>query len=183
MRALLIVDMQTGMFAEARTPTGVDLVVERLNAVADPIRASGGLVVFIQHCSRDDSSYATGQPGWELLPSLDRRPEDVVVEKTICDAFFETELESVLQARNIDELIIGGWATDYCVDTTVRAAVSRRYQVTVLSDGHTAADREHLDSRSIIEHHNRTWSGLLAPCGAVQVQRTDDVIRQIAVVA
>lgn len=181
MKALIIVDMQAGMFENGRSPLNVDVVVDRLNMVGAYVRAGGGLVVFIQHTGQPGSDYAPGQPGWELLPSLDRRPEDRVVSKTICDSFYDTELDSVLKSCGVEELIIGGWATDYCVDTTVRAAVSHEYQVTVIRDAHTAADRNHLDAASVIEHHNRTWNGLMAPRGGVQVLTTVHVLRALAV--
>ena len=181
MKALIVVDMQAGMFGSGRTPLNVETVVERLNAVGDAVRARGGLVVFIQHTGQPGSDYAPGQPGWELLPSLDRRPEDRVVSKTICDSFYDTELDSVLKSHGVEQLIIGGWATDYCVDTTVRAAVSHEYEVTVIGDAHTAADRDHLEAVSVIEHHNQTWNGLIAPRGVVRVLTTDEVLRLLAV--
>jgi nicotinamidase-related amidase len=56
---------------------------------------------------------------------------------------------------------VAGWATDFCVDATVRSAVSNDYDVVVASDGHTLNDRPHLDAPSVIRHHNWIWSELI----------------------
>ena len=85
----------------------------------------------------------------------------MVVRKTLNDAFAETDLQATLQRLAADRVVIAGWATDFCVDTTVRSAVSRRYNVVVASDGHTLADRPHLDAPSVIQHHNWVWSNLI----------------------
>ena len=74
-----------------------------------------------------------------------------------------------LRARAIDRLIITGWATDYCVDTTVRSALARGYPTVVPSDGHTAANRPHLPAEKIIEHHNAIWADFIAPGGPAVV--------------
>ena len=61
------------------------------------------------------------------------------------------------------ELVIVGCATDFCVDTTVRSAAARGYQVIVPSDGHTTRDRPHLSAQQVIAHHNYMWADLLLP--------------------
>jgi len=45
--------------------------------------------------------------------------------KEACDAFYKTDLSRILQDHDTRELIVTGCATDFCVDTTVRAAASR----------------------------------------------------------
>ena len=90
-------------------------------------------------------------------------------------AFLHTSLEAFLRARAIDRLIITGWATDYCVDTTVRSALARGYPTIVPSDGHTTSDRPHLAATKIIEHHNAIWADFLAPRGPALVCPCADV--------
>lgn len=163
MKALLVVDMQVECFAG--TPPRLDEAgtVRRINTLAARIRPTG-LVVFIQHT--DTGAYAHGSQGWRLLPELDVRSEDVLVEKSACDSFLETSLDAELRARNVSELIIVGCATDFCVDTTVRAAASHGYRVVVPSDGHTTRDRPHLSAQGVIAHHNYVWADLILPRGA-----------------
>jgi ureidoacrylate peracid hydrolase len=50
------------------------------------------------------------------------------------DAFHNTDLEAILKGLKCDTLIITGIATNFCVETTVRSAMNRGYNVVVLSD-------------------------------------------------
>ncbi len=84
-----------------------------------------------------------------------------MVEKTLNDAFAGTTLQETLKRLGSDRVIIAGWATDFCVDSTIRSAVSHGHHVVVVADGHTLADRPHLDAPSVIRHHNWVWSGLI----------------------
>lgn len=163
MRALLVIDMQNAcVFGETprRDPHGT---IERINALAAALR-DDGRIVFIQHTDPDDG-YAHGSHGWELLPSLAIAPEDRVVAKTACDAFLESGLKEILDRDGVDELVVVGCATDFCVDTTVRSAAALGYRVTVARDAHTTGDRPHLDAGAIIDHHHFMWEGLILPRG------------------
>ena len=114
----------------------------------------------------------------EFLHGIERTAADLVVSKSTCDSFYRTDLQSVLSNADVRELLICGWATDYCVDTTVRAAASREYSITIVADGHTAASRPHLDAATIIRHHNITWADLLVPAEPIRILTADEIARQ-----
>jgi nicotinamidase-related amidase len=152
--ALIIIDMQQGAFGEGPPKHDAAGLIDRLNRLAAAVRARGGAVVFIQHDGPPGDPFHPDQPGWKLVEDLERHPADPVIAKKSCDAFLETALEEFLHRRAIDRLIITGWATDYCVDTTVRSALARGWPTIVPSDGHTAANRPHLPAEKIIAHHN-----------------------------
>ncbi len=161
MQALLIIDMQVGCVAGATPRAEVENVVSRINALAEAVRQRG-LVIIIQHTDPNEG-YARGSDAWQIVPSLLRAPGDLLIEKTACDSFLETELDAELKKRGVTDLIITGCATDFCVDTTVRAAASRGLNVSVASDGHTTSDRPHLTAQQVIAHHNYIWADLLLP--------------------
>jgi nicotinamidase-related amidase len=160
MDVIIVVDMQVGL---RKGPQKYDLpgVIDRINSLTNAARERSGKVVWIRHCGTPGDDFAPNTPGWEFLPELDRRPDDVVVEKTLNDPFVETDLQAILQRIQADRVVVVGWATDFCVDSTVRSAVSHNYDVVVVSDGHTLNDRPHLDAPAVIGHHNWVWSGLI----------------------
>ncbi len=170
--ALLIVDMQAGMLMDGRHPVQLDSALANINRLVAACRIAGLPIVFIQHCGDAGTTFAPGSPGWELHPEVDRQPIDTIVSKTTCDSFFQTQLEQTLHKLGVEHLVICGWATDFCVDTTVRSAVSHSFDVTVASDAHTVADRPHLDAAAIIQHHNQTWAALLTSGKPLQVAET-----------
>jgi nicotinamidase-related amidase len=160
MDALIVVDMQAGLLVG---PPKHDLqgVIARINQLAAMVRGRSGKVVWIAHCGRPDDDFAPDKPGWRFLPELDRMAIDLVVRKTMNDPFAGTDLKTTLDGIKPNRVLVAGWATDFCVDATVRSAVSNDYNVVVAADGHTLSDRPHLDAPSVIRHHNWIWSELI----------------------
>lgn len=78
-----------------------------------------------------------------LLPVGD----DVVFPKFTYSCFSHTELDTWLKKKRIRTLVICGTCTNWCVDSTIRDAYHRDYNVVVLADGvstfsHAGADPE-----------------------------------------
>jgi nicotinamidase-related amidase len=173
MDALIVVDMQVGLRAGA-PKRDLPAVIDRINRLADMVRKQSGKVIWIQHTG-DDEDFAPNSPGWQLLPELNTQESDIVVRKTLNDAFAGTELQATLQRLAPDRVLIAGWATDFCVDTTIRSAVSRNHHVVAVSDAHTLADRPHLDASIVIRHHNWVWSELITKA-SVRVMSTSELL-------
>jgi nicotinamidase-related amidase len=179
MVVLLVIDMQVGLF-EGKVPRyDADGVVRRINAVARAVRATGGVVIFIQHDDPQGGILEPETDGWKLLPTLVRTDQDLLVRKRACDSFYESGLPTILERRGVKRLIVTGCATDFCVDTTVRAAASRDYEVVVVADGHTTKDRPHLDAPAIIRHHNWMWENLILPRSQVKVLPAASIVDQM----
>jgi nicotinamidase-related amidase len=127
-------------------------IIARINRLAAKVREESGTGIFVQHCGCEGDDFEPQTPGWAFLPELVRDPADVVVRKRLNDPFAATELQARLKEIAPDRLLITGWATDLCVDTTVRSAVENHHNVVVVTDGHTLSDRRHLDAISVIRH-------------------------------
>jgi len=179
MTALLVIDMQVGVFTEDTPRHDAEGVVRRINALGKAVRLGGGVVIFVQHDGPRGDTFEPGSDGWCLLPSLERHERDAIVHKRACDAFYETELVDVLHRHGSRQLIVAGCATDFCVDTTVRAAASLDYEVMVAEDGHTTADRPHVDAVSVIRHHNWLWQNLIHPKRQIKVLPAASIIAHV----
>ncbi|WP_374375405.1 cysteine hydrolase family protein [Dongia sp.] len=180
--ALLIIDVQKAIIEgagkdgrQAVLDKALDDVAARLGRLQEKARATGVPVIVVQHDDKFDHRLAKGSPGWELRDEIAAKPGDVLVSKTACDSFFETDLEQQLKERGIDHLVIGGCMTQYCVDTTARRAVTLGYDVTLVADGHTTADSGALTYDQIIAHHNRLLDGFDAGTKAIAVKKAEEV--------
>ena len=159
MDAMIVVDMQSGL-REGPPKRDLNGVIDRINRLAAMLRTRAGKVIWIRHCGNGDE-FARGAPGWDFLPELERKPADIVVEKTLNDPFAGTDLQALLTELAPERVLIAGWATDFCVDAAVRSTVSNNHDVVVVSDAHTLNDRPHLDATAVIRHHNWVWSNLI----------------------
>lgn len=172
--ALLIIDAQRALFQSTPPPWKGTEVISRINKCAAVARAASALVILVQHDGTEAEGVAPGSEGWGFHPELKTVTTDLIVRKTTCDAFYETSLESELRRRGIRHLIITGYATEFCIEATVRSAVSRDYIVTVVSDAHTTHDSEVLKAEAIIRHHNHTWPACTSK-RPIQMRRADEL--------
>lgn len=169
MNILIIIDMQEASFFESDKYDS-DGVIERINQLSEWVRGNGGKVIFIQHDGTIEENLVPLTPGWEILETLSQIDSDIVVRKTTNDSFYETELNELLKELCVEQLIISGWASDLCVDSTVRSAVNLGHNVIVASDCHTVSNRPNLKADQVIAHHNWLWANLLTPGNSVEVK-------------
>lgn len=118
-----------------------------------------------------EAAFADGSYGHSLWPDLEVLPQDIRVKKNRFGAFVpgSSDLHAVLQARNIDTLIITGTATNVCCESTARDAMMMNYKVIFVSDG-TATYND--------EEHNATLGIMLAMFA--DVMSTDEVVARLA---
>lgn len=75
-----------------------------------------------------------GEHGWQIIPDLEPKSDEVVIDKLGTGAFYATELEHRLRVQGITQLVLVGVTTGVCVSTTAREASDRGFDVLVLGD-------------------------------------------------
>lgn len=161
--ALLIIDMQTGMFGGAAPLWEGERVLATINGLIERARNAGVPVFAARHTGPPGSPIAPGSAAVQLVAGLAVDPaRDHVFDKTRPSCFQGTDLGHALERLGIDGLVIAGVKTQYCVDTTCRAAAERGLSVVLVEDGHTCTDTPLLDARRIVAHHNATLHGAFA---------------------
>ena len=153
--ALLVIDVQRGLFDEEPRPFEADTVVDRINALTGRARNAGSRVVFIQH-ERPSGFLEYGSESWQLERRLVVADDDAIVRKTTPDSFLRTELEMLLAGWGTQKLVICGYASEFCVDTTTRRAAALGFPVVLVADAHTTHDKAHAGGLAIRTHHNAT---------------------------
>lgn len=158
--ALLVIDVQNGVVGEAYDR---DAVVANIATLIDKARAADVDVVWVQH---NDDDLKKDSESWQYVPELVRQDSEALIQKSYGDAFEETELESVLAARGIGQLIVSGAQTDACIRSTLHGAIVRGYDATLVSDAHTTEDQSPWGAPTpdkVIAHTNLYWKYHTAP--------------------
>lgn len=89
--------------------------------------------------------------GCAFHPELDAQLADLVIVKPRVSAFYGTNLDAVLRACKVERLIVCGVSSSWAVQSTVRDAHDRDYQVLVLEDACAAAsEAEHQSSMALL---------------------------------
>ncbi|MBS6035275.1 MAG: cysteine hydrolase [Pantoea sp.] len=158
--ALLVIDMQQGLFRGAVTPHYADRVLANICLLIDKARQAKVPIFFARHTGPDDSPFSARSPLTRLLPELgvDDAQEGIFIKK-FPSCFRDTPLLSQLREKGIKQLVVTGMKTEFCVDTSCRAAADCGFSVVLVSDAHTTVDNPHLTAEKIIAHHNLTLAG------------------------
>jgi ureidoacrylate peracid hydrolase len=158
--ALVLIEYQNDFTSPGGTlHEAVKPVMESTNMLAntvdtaEAVRAAGGIVVhapitFVEGYGEispepygilkgvvDSKSFVKGSWGAAIVDELEPAPGDIVVEgKRGLDAFATTNLDFILRSRGITTVALGGFLTNCCVESTMRTAYEKGYNVVTLKD-------------------------------------------------
>ncbi len=145
--ALLLIDVQLGVddLEHWGGPTG-----RRNNPGAESVmldlltawRAAGRQVAFTRHDSREAASpLKFSLPTGAQKPGFDPADHDIVVSKDVNSGFVGTSLDVDLRRQGISRLVIAGFFTNFCVETTTRMAGNLGFDTYLVHDGCATTNR------------------------------------------
>ena len=157
--AVLVIDVQQGLCEGEGKAFDCDGVIRRINIVTSKARTNGAMVIFIQHESK--AGYLEyGTDMWQLATGLETVAGDLKIRKTTPDSFLRTNLETTLKDHGVENVVICGMHTEFCVDTTTRSSLALGFPVTLVEDGHTSAGNAAISPQQVIQHHNATLTNI-----------------------
>jgi len=141
--ALIVIDLQRGT-ASLPTVHPAAEVVKHAAELAAAFRRHGLPVVLVNVAGGAPGRTEQARPagsrpaGWtELLPELNRQPQDHTVTKHTWGAFTNTDLEEYLKTLSVTQVVIAGIATSIGVESTARHAFELGFNVTLAVDAMT----------------------------------------------
>ena len=167
--ALLVIDVQKGVFNKSSKIWQAEELIENVNRLITWARENSFPVVFVQH--GNNSFLKKGTDGWQLHPGLKVQNDDIFIDKEHGDAFKQTMLDRNLHDRGIERTVICGLVSHGCVRSACLGAHEHGYQVVLVSDVHSSFSKKAADL--IIEVNQE-----LAEQGIAEVTELDMIIQK-----
>ena len=144
--ALLLLDMQFYFIDEnshAFVPSSRG-IIPGLQELARIYASKSLPIIFTRHLNTPQNGAMMAQwwaelitpenPNSQIVPDFDQTM-GVVIVKTQYDAFYKTDLESILRGQGVAQVVICGLMTHLCCETTARSAFVRGFEVFFPIDG------------------------------------------------
>jgi len=171
--AVLVIDVQNGVVKGAYSR---DEVVAHINSLIASARGSSVPVIWVQH---SDEELVIDSDAWQIVPELVPLEGEKIIRKIFRSSFEHTDLEDVLSTLEVGHLFICGAQTNNCVRHTIHAALEGGYDVTLVSDAHTASDYEwrghKVVAKDVINEQNDNLSGYKLPGRSAHVTKSSAI--------
>jgi nicotinamidase-related amidase len=153
--ALLVIDVQNGMFSDPDNPVfREEQLISVIKRLIQYFRGQNIPVIYIQHNGASESPLEKDSVGWEFRHEIKPNNSDIVIQKDTPNSFLGTNLKSTLDELKAKDLIICGLQSELCIDTTCRQAKAFGYNITLVKDAHSTFNTELLPAKKIWAHHN-----------------------------
>ena len=135
-RALLVIDVQNEYFTGKMQITYPDGSFNNILKAIDAANEIDIPVILIRHgaLQQEADVFAIGSKGWNIHEEILRKRHVCIIDKNLPGSFTNTNLEACLKNMEINTVVICGYMTQMCCDTTARQAVHLGFSVEFLSD-------------------------------------------------
>ena len=131
--ALVLIDCQNTYRTGLMQLEGVEAALEEARRVLERARTLGIPVVHIQHDSGPGSPYDIRAEIGRIAEAVKPLDGEAVVVKHYPNSFVQTDLHERLQKHGVTNLVLAGFMTHLCVNSTARGAFNLGYKPTVVA--------------------------------------------------
>jgi nicotinamidase-related amidase len=131
--ALVLIDCQNTYTQGVMELEGVQAALDETAALLDRARTAGIPVIHIQHDDGPGSLYDIGADIGAIVDRVAPRGDEPVIVKQFPNSFVQTDLDERLKALGASNLVLAGFMTHMCVNSTARGAFSLGYAPTVVA--------------------------------------------------
>jgi nicotinamidase-related amidase len=171
-RALLVIDVQNEYFTGKLPVCYPKDTLPNVLSLIDVAKLHNIPIVIVQHTllAENATAFLKGSEGWKLHDSVKDIEPEHYVQKNYPSSFVGTDLQEWLEANDIDTVVISGYMTQFCCDSTAKYAMHLGYNVEFLSDatatlgfensaGKVSAEELH---RAVLVHQAARFSYVLS---------------------
>lgn len=131
--ALILIDCQNTYRNGLMQLQGVEAALDEAQLVLERARSLGVPVIHIQHDAGPGSPYDIRAEIGQLADKVKPRASEPVIVKNYPNSFVQTDLHERLRKLGITNLVLAGFMTHMCVNSTARGAFNLGYRPTVVA--------------------------------------------------
>ena len=130
MEALLVIDVQNVLVNASSSED----TIEKIERLIQYFNSENKPVIFIQHLEDNPESYFFKEKEEAKIINSFQKYIEVLITKTTPSAFYQTDLQKVLEQLDVNSVVVTGFNTEFCCQFTAIAAFDRGFQVTFIED-------------------------------------------------
>lgn len=131
--ALILIDCQNTYREGVMQLEGVEPALKECAVLLQRARDAGTPVIHIQHDAGPGTPYDVQAPIGQIADVVAAKPGEKVITKAYPSSFEKTDLDAELKRLGVTDLVIAGFMTHVCVNSTTRAAFNHGYRPTVVA--------------------------------------------------
>ena len=131
--ALILIDCQNTYTTGVMELDGVQGALDEAATLLERARVAGVPVIHIQHDAGPGSPYDVRTDIGAIVERVAPRAGEPVVVKNYPNSFVQTDLDQLLKERAVSNLVLAGFMTHMCVNSTARGAFNLGYAPTVVA--------------------------------------------------
>jgi len=131
--ALIIIDAQNTYREGIMKLDGVEPALAECKLLLERFRAAGRPVFHVQHDAGEGSPYDLNAPIGQIADAVAPIAGEAVITKAVPSSFAQTDLDEQLKKLGVQNLILTGFMSHMCVNSTARAAFTLGYSPTVVA--------------------------------------------------
>lgn len=132
--ALILIDCQNTYREGVMKLEGVEEALVECRKLLDRARAARIPIFHIQHDAGAGSPYDTSANIGAISDIVAPNEGELVITKHYPNSFIETELDQLLKAQGINQLILAGFMTHMCINSTAHGGFNLGYECTVVAN-------------------------------------------------
>ena len=138
--SLVLIDMQNEYLQGPIAVTDAEAAVDNAASLLAKAREADATIIHVAHKGREGGLFDRSAERGQIIKSLTPNSGEAVVEKTLPNAFADTNFKTLLDQAGNKNLIIIGFMTHMCVSSTARAALDHGFRVTIDADSCATRD-------------------------------------------
>lgn len=158
--ALVLIDCQNTYREGIMQLEGVEPALAECATLLKRARDAGAPVIHIQHDAGPGTPYDVTAPIGAIADVVAPADGEKVITKTLPSSFEKTDLDQELKRLGVSNLVLAGFMTHVCVNSTARAAFNHGYATTVV--GNATATRALADPSGGVVSAKELHNGALA---------------------